>query len=231
MVFLEDDEYYKVPDFRQVDFFNSKNLDKNIIALRKSNNRIYNNDYYVETKETGSSKLPIMDSNSMQSSERVSGLRSASGYSQRVTSPFLKLKTEEDKNMRFEYNKIFSKKYQQIVGDSSREGKKIVKSNYVKDKIDEMRSKIFFIKSVYDYTYPQIMVQKLKTMKGITNKIRNKAIELDAQKMMKRNNSEVQSDQLFIRGRNYDYDNEASLFNLPKHTRQPKLKPVKFFKT
>ncbi len=230
MVFLEDDEYYKVPDFRQVDFFNNKNLDKNIIALKKNMTRINNNDYYVETKETGSSKLPIMDSNSIQSSDRVSGIRSASGFSQRLSSPFLKLKTEDEKNMRFQYNKIFSKKYQQIVGDSNREGRKGVQNNYVKDKIDEMRSKIFFIKSVYDYTYPQIMVQKLKTMKGITNKIRNKAIELDAQKMMmKRNNSELESDKLFIRGRNYDYENEASLF--PKHTRQPKLKPVKFFKT
>ena len=107
MIFLEDDEYYKVPNFRQVDFFNNKNLDRNIVALKKSITRINNNDYYVETKETGSSKLPIMDSNSMHSSEKVSGIRSASGYSHRLSSPFVKLRTEDEKNMRFQYNKIF----------------------------------------------------------------------------------------------------------------------------
>ena len=40
MVFLEDDDYYKVPNFRQVDFFTNKNLDKNISLLKQSIHKI-----------------------------------------------------------------------------------------------------------------------------------------------------------------------------------------------
>jgi hypothetical protein len=121
MVFLEDEDYYKVPDFRQVDFFNNKKLDKNISLLKnninKMNylNRINSNEYYLETKETksGSSNLPLVDNQTI-SSEIVSDYRSSSHYSavHKASSPFMKVKAEEEKNMRFEYNKIFSKKYQ-----------------------------------------------------------------------------------------------------------------------
>lgn len=232
MLYLDDDEYYKVPDFRQVDFFNSKNLDRNIIALQKSNNRINlinNNDNYVETQESGSSKLPYVDSQSIRSSDKVSPRRSSAGYSQRVSSPFLKLKNEEEKNMRFQYNKIFSKKYQQIVDDTPTEVKS-KSNNYVRDKIEEMRSKIFFIKSVYDYSYPQIMVQKLKTMKRITNKIRDKAIEIETLNKLKTKQAQESEDRLFLRGRNYDYENEDILFKR-QHSIKSKPKPAKFFKT
>jgi hypothetical protein len=244
MVFLEDDDYYKVPNFRQVDFFTNKNLDKNISLLKQSIHRINHlqdrnkNEYYVETKESksGSSKLPVVDNFSIQSSERPSGQRTTSLYSvnHRINSPFIKLKTEEEQNMRFQYNKIFSKKYQEMLSDNSKKnirtrGRTNTKSNYVKEKIDEMRSKIFFIKSVYDYTYPQIMVQKLKTMKSITNKIRNKSIELEAKKLLKK--PETDRDRLFVRGHNYDYECQDPLTVFNKPVRLRKEQPVKFFKT
>jgi hypothetical protein len=235
MVFLEDDDLYRVPDFRQVDFFNNKNLDKNISQLRRNNERINNlndnkvNEYYVETKETksGLSNLP-----SIQSSERGSGYRSSSHHSliHRVSSPAIQLKIEEEKNMRFQYNKIFPKKYQQILDNNRPEVKTKTlidaKSNY---KIDEMRSKIFFIKSVYDYTYPQIMVEKLKRMKGIANKIRNKTVDMQAQKYIKKPETDI--DRLIVQGHNFDVGSENQLFHFSKNVKPKKNQYEKIFKT
>jgi hypothetical protein len=91
-----------------------------------------------------------------------------------------------------------------------------------------MKTKIFFIKSVYDYTYPQIMVQKLKTMKAITNKFQKKSIVFEAQKYLKK--PETYIDRLIIQGRKFNVETENEIISLD-HNKTKKNKNAKFFKT
>jgi hypothetical protein len=87
------------------------------------------------------------------------------------------------------YKKVFDKKYAKLINSSIRsDGKRISQKTtpqspinqpgkntanflnkppqtYVKDKIKDIKSKIFFIKGVFDYAYPLVMIEKIRSQK------------------------------------------------------------------
>lgn len=101
-------------------------------------------------------------------------------------------KQDEDLKIDFIYKKIFDKKTRCLFSNTEDEDNssqvkkklktqleqeneylksigKLKKKQYIEDKIQDIKRKIFFVKGVYDFSYPQIIVSKIKTAQDFYN--------------------------------------------------------------
>jgi uncharacterized small protein (DUF1192 family) len=108
--------------------------------------------------------------------------------------------SKEERNMRFMYNKIFTREYQEIISrknsidqginntaSDNHKAKSDIKidnrkhhhsSNhhnkpkFMQNELIDVKTRILFMKNVFDYTYPKVMVEKLKSMKDIIQRMK-----------------------------------------------------------
>jgi hypothetical protein len=89
----------------------------------------------------------------------------------------------EKRELKLMYKNIFDKKYTKLIEsfqektltkeeEKRREIRERVlkiqkKPDYIKEKIKDMKTKLYFMKSVYDYSYPLIMIKKVQAQKKV----------------------------------------------------------------
>jgi hypothetical protein len=181
---------------REIGFFQNHNLDRNIITLRKSLNHdsvqieqsinermpaIQLEPNNIRRKRN-SINFPSLNSSCLLRKQDVKSRRNSSCDSLVLLKKDIVMPNPVerlDSNTRFLYNKIFKnreiKKAKILpMTISNTIHKKDENIQRIEDrkiniekKIKLLKSKVLFIKGVYDYAYPKIIVEKLKAMKGV----------------------------------------------------------------
>jgi hypothetical protein len=199
---------------KQVGFFKDVNLDKNIQNLKKSLKARQNFPNH-STKNKSLNKSSRYSENSILTHKKQSmntyiypnielsehtksimvptiggdykSVRRASEGANQLREKQVK----EEMNIRFLYNKIFSKEYQEATKKNNElaESKIIPQSSgeelsFMHNELNDVKTRILFIKNIFDYTYPKIMVEKLKTMKDIIHRLRTNREEKEYMKVL-----------------------------------------------
>jgi hypothetical protein len=228
---------------KQIGFFGEGNLDKNIQGLKRSlrvrqqirkqsHNKSINRSSRYSNNDGDSLIINTHKKHSMNSyiypielSDRTRSIivptpsNLGNFKSARLSdAKILKERQNRDeKNIRFMYNKIFSKEYQEVSKKTNldiehMEGDRRVIGNessrtegpYMRNELIDVKSRILFIKNIFDYTYPKIMVEKLKTMKDIIHKMKVNREEKEVMKVVNKEKNKtkivLQSSSVFSKG-------------------------------
>jgi hypothetical protein len=97
------------------------------------------------------------------------------------------------------YNKVFCKNHKKIFYSPRIEHYLINSDEYklpqidpfVEKRVKEVKEKIVFIKDIYDYVYPQVMIQKLKMLKEIQKSTRLKLKQYEEAKLKTKESNKI----------------------------------------
>jgi hypothetical protein len=94
--------------------------------------------------------------------------------------------TLDQEEIEFIYKKVFDKKFDYLINPKvtkkvtkvdlqnpeykNKKKKKYTRTSYLEDKIKQIKQKIFFMKGIFDYSYPQILVGRIKICNSFLNK-------------------------------------------------------------
>lgn len=135
------------------------------------------------------------------------------------------------------YKKIFDKNTRKLIEiDKSKDNQTIIPKNYmakinpeiVKNKIKDIKSKIVFMKGVYDYAYPLIMIKKLKTQK----KENDELIKSYHKKIIKRHQTLLRpTEEKILLTDDFIDSRGIYIENTDKPTKTPRIDPLMYIRT
>ena len=188
--------------YRDPWFYNSKNISNQIDALKTSlnlSNYITGVNHPILTKSTNDESMPTISANfskdfSSSKKRNETSLENETEQSKRKQNEFIYKQIFKEKGLfrrrdkKYIDNKInidyaeTEKAYEMRLAKRNKKlrslGKPIRhqnKSSYIEDKLSNIKGKINFMKGVIDYTYPGMVVKKIKEIdKAIKENVREK---------------------------------------------------------
>lgn len=174
--------------------------DENLTRRRSKRKNIRSNSDFSHLSGNTEYKVEILENDH---SEYDSEENDVDLYKILLKQKLKKKKLREKKETEIIYKQVFDKKYEFLINPKAvslkkrQEIQKYMKTrnqnskkhNYIYDKILHIKSKIFFMKSVYDYIYPKIVIQKFHLQDQV-----NKKNELNQEKkLMEKAEAKLQS--------------------------------------
>lgn len=191
----------KLPNFKMnvnkvtASFMKSFQAPENMNEMTQTNTEIFSK--HTTILKEGSKVLP--DIKSAPSSSPKTKKKQPSMFDLESQPKLYDNHTLDPEEVEFVYNKVFDKKFEYLINPKvtkkvtkvdlqnpeykNKKKKKFIRTTYLEDKIKQIKQKIFFMKGIFDYSYPQILVGRIK----ICNSFLNKKEKEDAINNLKKN--------------------------------------------